>query len=81
MVHLDPFTAVRIQRGVEHLHRLGPHATAELLVELSSRIGGLPTVLTLLSEYQRNLTLAMARQHGGRDFVSRRPMLVPRRGP
>jgi hypothetical protein len=52
----DPFTRLRLQRGAEHLHRLGPRATAELLAEVGARIGGMPCVPGLLAEYERRLT-------------------------
>jgi hypothetical protein len=34
MVHLDPFVRLRLQRRVEHLHRLGPRVVAEFLAEI-----------------------------------------------
>ena len=43
----------RLQRGAEHLHRLGPRAMAEFLAELGRRIGGTPACLSLLNEYSR----------------------------
>jgi hypothetical protein len=50
---MDPFMAVRLQRGTEHLHRLGPRVIAEFLLELAERIGGLPAATALLVEYER----------------------------
>ena len=41
----DIFVAARLQRGAEHLHKLGPRATAELLAEVGKRIGGMTTIL------------------------------------
>jgi hypothetical protein len=58
---LHPFIAPRLQRGAEHLHRLGPHATAELLAEVAERIGGMPSVLGLLVEYERRFPTRMLR--------------------
>ena len=75
---LDPFTVLRIRRGVEYLHRLGPRATAELLAEVAARIGGLPCVLQVLDEYQARLTPEMLRAVGGDRFAPRRLHAVPR---
>jgi hypothetical protein len=78
MVHLDYLTRLRLQRGAEHLHLLGPRALAEFLVELASQIGGLPATLTLLVEYEGRLTPAMLRLTGGDRFPARRLRVVPR---
>jgi hypothetical protein len=68
---------LRLRRGAEHLCRLGPRATSELLAEIGFRIGGLPCIIDLLSEYQ-GLTPELLRAVGG-DSFPRRPMhLVPR---
>jgi hypothetical protein len=63
----DHFTAARLQRGAEHLHKLGPRATAELLAEVGNRIGGIPAIIGLLTEYQR-LTPEVLRAVGGDKF-------------
>ena len=55
MVRLDFVTRLHLQRGCEHLHRLGARPTAEFLTEVSEKIGGLPTILGLLLEYERRL--------------------------
>ena len=75
---IDPFTAMRLRRGAEHLCRLGPRASAEFLAEIADRIGGMPCVLEVLGEYERRLTPKMIAAAGGDRFPSRRPMLVPR---
>jgi hypothetical protein len=71
MIYLDPLVRLRLQRGVEHLHLLGPRATAELLTEVGHRIGGMPCILGLLGEYQQRLTPGMLRATGGHRFPSR----------
>ena len=73
----DPFTALRLQRGAEHLHRLGARATAELLAEVAARIGGMPCVLELLAEYECRLSPAMIRAAGA-DRFPRQLQAVPR---
>ena len=75
MTYRHPAETLRLQRGVEHLHRLGARATAELLAEVASRIGGMPAILTVLEEYQRRLTPAMMQAAGGNRFPPR-PMRV-----
>jgi hypothetical protein len=72
----DIFVAVRLERGAEHLHKLGARATAELLAELGNRIGGMPAIIGLLTEYER-LTPAVLRATGG-DRFPRRIRAVPR---
>jgi hypothetical protein len=71
MVHLDHLDRLRLQRGVEHLCRLGPRAVAEFLVETSGQIGGLPCILGLLVEYERRLTPQKLRAFGGDRFPYR----------
>ncbi len=61
MHHRDSLDRLRLQRGVEHLHRLGARATAEALAEVADRIGGWPALLAVLAEYERHLTPAMIR--------------------
>ena len=53
MVDLHPIIQLRLQRGAEHLHACGPRVAAELLAEAAARIGGMPAILTLLTEYQQ----------------------------
>jgi hypothetical protein len=74
---LDPFTEMRLQRGAEHLHRLGARATAEYIVELARRIGGMPAAIELLGEYEMRLTVEMLRAVGG-DRFPRQLQAVPR---
>lgn len=75
---LDPFTALRVQRGVEHLHRLGPRAVAEFLGDVADQIGGMPAIVALLAEYERRLSPATLRATGGDRFPARRLRMVPR---
>ncbi len=73
-----PLDQAHLQRGAEHLHRLGPRAVAEFLAELGSRIGGTPACLSPLNEYGR-LTPGKVRAAGG-DRPALRPLhVVPRR--
>jgi hypothetical protein len=76
--HLNIFDQLRLQRGAEHLHRLGPRATAEFLAEIAERIGGLPATLGLLAEYQYRLSPQMMRASGGGDRFPPRLVGVPR---
>ena len=78
MVHLDTLDRIRLQRGAEHLHRLGPRAIAELLAEVADRIGGLPCILGLLDEYKQRLSPQMLRTVGADRLPARRLRVVPR---
>ena len=73
--HLD---RARLDRGAEHLHRLGARATAEFLAEIARTIGGTPCILQHLAEYERRLTPAMV-QAAGADRFPPRPLRVAAR--
>lgn len=73
---MDPFTAARLQRGVEYLHRLGPRANAEFLAEIAKHVG-MPCILDLLADYQRRLSPDMLAVTGGDGFPPRF-QVVPR---
>ena len=47
---MNQIDRLRIERGAYSLHRLGPAATAALLTEVASRIGGLPCIVRCLAE-------------------------------
>ena len=77
MPNLDPLDALRLQQGAEHLHTLGPRATAEFLHELAAQIGGMPATLALLTEYRRRLSPAMLALVAGDRFPPRPLRAVP----
>jgi hypothetical protein len=77
MVHLHPLDQLRLQRGAEHLHKLGARATAELLSEVAHRIGGMPCIIGLLTEFERRITPGAIRLAGGDRFPLRRLRVVP----
>jgi hypothetical protein len=52
MVNLHPLDRLRLQRGVEHLHPLGPRVTAEFLAAVGDATGGMPAILELLAQYR-----------------------------
>jgi len=75
-----PFSQIeraRLDRGAEHLNRLGARATAEFLAELAGIVGGQPAILRLLAEYQNKLNPALLHSAGGHRFPPRRPRTVP----
>lgn len=59
----------RLERGAEHLYRLGARAVAEFLTEVSARIGGGPAMLSTLADFER-LTPGQVRAVGGDRFPS-----------
>jgi hypothetical protein len=68
VVHLHPLDRLRLQRGAEHLHRLGARPTAEFLAEVGHRIGGMPAIFALLGEYEERLSPRLLRLTGGHKF-------------
>ncbi len=77
---LNNLDQMRLQRGAEHLHTLGPRATAEFLAEVAAAIGGMPAILGRLNEYQRRLNPEMLRATGGDRFPPRSLHSVPGSG-
>ena len=69
----DIIGRMRLQRGAEHLHDLGPRALAEFLAEIAATIDGRPAIMGMLAKYRRRLTPAMIRVAGG-DCFPRRPL-------
>ena len=78
MVHLDPLVRLRLQRGAEHLHLLGPRALAEALAEIDHCIGGMPAILLVLGKYER-FSPSLLRVVGGDRFPKRPLRVVPGR--
>lgn len=77
MPNITPLERMRLDRGAEHLHRLGARATAEFLLELSATIGGQPAILRLLAEYQNRLSPDLLLAAGGHRIPSRRLRALP----
>ncbi len=73
----DRTAELRLRRGAEHLHRLGPRAIAELLAEIGHQAGCTAEVIELLEQYRHRLTPELLRQVGG----DRLPPSVPREVP
>jgi hypothetical protein len=67
----DPAIQFRFQSGAEHLHCLGPRATAEFLVEIAGPKDAIPAIMDLLAEYEWRLTPAMLGATGGDHFPPR----------
>ena len=77
MTTLSPLDALRLQRGSEHLHRLGPRAMDDFIRDLSARIGGLPASLALLAEYEARLSPALLAAAGADRFAPPPMRTVP----
>ena len=69
--HLNTFERMRLARGAEHLHRLGASSVAELLADLTTRVGGGAALFALLAEYERRVP-APVRAPGGRAVAQPR---------
>ena len=50
---MNQIDSLRIEGGAYCLHRLGPAATAELLAEVATRVGGLPCIVSCLTECEQ----------------------------
>jgi len=72
-MNLNPIDQLRLRRGAEHLHCLGPRAFAEMLVEFGEKTGTAARIITTLEDYGR-LTPEMLRAAGGDRFP--RPLRV-----
>jgi hypothetical protein len=63
---VDPSARLRLQRGVEQLHRRGPRTPVVFLAEIAGRIGRMLAILALLAGSERRLTPLMLHAAGGR---------------
>ncbi|MGI4939287.1 MAG: hypothetical protein ACRYHQ_01740 [Janthinobacterium lividum] len=63
--------ALRLQRGAEHVHRLGARALAELLAELARDRCDLVATLARLDAWRDGLTPEMLCAAGGDRFAPR----------
>jgi hypothetical protein len=68
---MNQIDRLRIEQGAYALHRLGPAATAELLAEVASRIGGLPCIVSCLTEAENRHRRALPRA-GNTTLASRK---------
>ncbi len=57
---------MRLARGAEHLHQLGAGSIAELLNELTARVGGGAALFALLAEYERRMPVPIRAPGAGR---------------
>jgi hypothetical protein len=67
---LSTFDRLRLQRGAEHLHTLGPRAVAEFLAEIGTHHGCFDDVLARLGVWRR-LSPEVVRIVGGDRFPHR----------
>lgn len=65
-----PLDRLRLERGAQRLHALGPRAVAELLAEVGQHTGARPFILARLAAYGR-LTPAQVRSAGADRFPPR----------
>ncbi|MGI4944410.1 MAG: hypothetical protein ACRYHQ_28275 [Janthinobacterium lividum] len=62
---------LRLQRGAEHVHRLGARALAELLAQVAREGSDLRGTLDLLDAWRDGLSPTMVRAAGGDCFPPR----------
>ena len=75
MTPLDPFTALRLRRGAEHLHCLGPRAVAGLLAEVGRDHECLADIIRRTDQWRARLSPEMLRAVGCDRFPP--PALQP----
>jgi hypothetical protein len=76
--YIQPLDRARLERGLEHLDRLGARARTEFWIEFAEKIGGMPAMLRLLAEYEQRLTPAMIKAVGADRPLRRQLSVVPR---
>ena len=67
MVAADAVAELRFRRQVQHLHRLGPRVTAELLAEIGAE-RGIGTIIDSKLDYYTYLDPAAIEAVGGDKF-------------
>ncbi|MCB4820751.1 hypothetical protein [Roseicella aerolata] len=67
MADMPDLAMLRLWRGAEHVHRLGPRALAELLAEIGAAHGCSAAILERLAAYRR-LSPGMIRVAGADAF-------------
>jgi hypothetical protein len=78
MIHLDAFSELRLQRGIEHVCRLGgTRPVAELLRQIGTEHDCLDGILSILDAWRAGLTPDMVQATGG-DRFPHRLTAVPR---
>ena len=68
---MTPGQRLRIERGVERLHRLGARPMAELMIELVSPVGESDLLIRMLDRWGQRLTPEALRVTGGDRFAPR----------
>ena len=74
---MSTIDALRLQRGAEHVHRLGARAVAELLAELARDQCDLPSTLDRLDAWRAGLSPELVQAAGGGSFPRRPILAVP----
>lgn len=70
---LNTLDRMRLAHGAVHLHQLGADSIAELLAELTARVGGGAALFALLAEYERRVPPSTRSLGAGRSPARRRP--------
>ena len=74
---MRPADTLRLRRGAEHVHTLGPRAVAELLAQVAREGRDLPGTLDLLDNWRAGLSPELVRAAGGDHFPRRVLLQVP----
>lgn len=68
---------LRLERGAEHVHKLGARAVAELLAQVAREGRDLPATLDLLDDWRAGLSPEMVHVTAGDRFPRRVLLQVP----
>jgi len=72
-----PTDALRLQRGAQHVHDLGPRAVAEMVAQVAREGLDLPAALDLMDRWRDGLSIEMMAAARGDRFPPRPLLQVP----
>lgn len=73
----SPTDTLRLQRGAQHVHDLGPRAVAEMVAHVAREGLDLPGALDLMDRWRAGLSVEMMAAARGDRFPRRALLQVP----